>query len=76
MYETYVRDYSEQNALAKMKEVWSYTTKLLNDEKERSKIFKDIFRSKNGPQYKDAIAVARPKIRSSFAGSSVSQREG
>ncbi len=76
MYETYVRDYSEQNALAKMKEVWSYTTGLLKDEKERSKMFKYIFKAKNAAQYKDAIAVARTKLRSSFAGSSGSPREG
>lgn len=59
LYETYKAGTGEGNALAKLKEVWSYTSLLIADEKERSRIFRSVIRSKNEAQYRDAIAVAR-----------------
>ena len=59
LYETYIRDYSPENALAKLKEVWSYTVRLIGDEKDRDRIHKSIIKAKDGSRYKDAIAVAR-----------------
>ena len=58
IYETYKNDYSPENALSKMKEVWTYTSGLISDEKERSAVIKSIIKSKNESQYKDAITVA------------------
>ncbi len=47
-----------------MKEVWSYVTGLIPDEKERARMLKTIIKSKGEAQYKDATAVARGKIGS------------
>ncbi len=58
LYETYKEGYGAQNAISKMKEVLSYTTLLIEDEKDRSRIFKTIIKSKTEAQYKDAVAVA------------------
>ena len=58
IYETYKKDYSPENALSKMKEVWTYTAGLITDEKVRAGIIKSIIKSKNGAQYKDAVTVA------------------
>lgn len=62
LYDTYKKDFSPENALGKMKEVWSYTVGLIEDEKVRSRIHKSIIKAKDGSQYKDAIAVARSCI--------------
>ena len=59
LYDTYRKDYSPENALAKLKEVWSYTVGLIEDEKERSRIRKLVIKSKNDSQYRDAVMVAR-----------------
>ncbi len=65
LYETYKADYSPENALAKLKEVWSYTAGHIGDEKERSRILKSIIKAKNEAQYRDAIAVARRYLEES-----------
>ena len=59
LYDTYRKDYSPENALAKLKEVWSYTVGLIEDEKERSRILKLVIKAKNDSQYRDAVMVAR-----------------
>ena len=59
LYETYKSDFSPENALAKLKEVWSYTVSLIEDEKTRALIHKSIIKAKNDSQYIDAITVAR-----------------
>ena len=62
LYDTYKSDFSPENALGKLKEVWSYTVGLIEDEKLRSRIHKSIIKAKDESQYKDAIAVARSCI--------------
>ena len=62
LFETYREDYGEQNALSKMKEVWSYTVRFIPDEKLRSKTFKAIIKAKNAGQYNDAILVAKKDL--------------
>ena len=63
LYETYKKALGSGNAISKMKEVWSYVTWLIPDEKERLRTFKTIIKSKGEAQYRDAIAVARSKIQ-------------
>ncbi len=63
LYETYKAETGAANALAKLKEVWSYTVLLIGDEKERSRVFKSIIKAKGESEYRDAIAVARGKIK-------------
>ena len=65
LYESYTAAHGEQNALAKMKEVWSYTVRFVKDEKERSHILKMIMKTKDGASYADAVAVARRSIDTS-----------
>ena len=62
LYEYYKSDFGDQNCLAKMKEVWSYTTRLIPDERIRRKVFKDIIKAKTGSEYKDAILAAKEHI--------------
>ncbi len=62
LFETYKSECGTVNAISKMKEVWSYTTGIIEDEKERKQIFKTIIKSKSEAQYKDAVLVARSKI--------------
>ena len=62
LYETYIYDYSPENALSKLKEVWSYTVSLIEDEKEQSRTLKAVIKAKNQAEYKDATAVARKLI--------------
>lgn len=59
LHETYKSDFGAENALAKMKEVWSYTTGLIACDKMRRQIFKDIIKAKSEPEYRDAVLVAR-----------------
>ncbi len=63
LYETYKAETGPQNALAKLKEVWSYTVLLIGDEKVRAQTFKSVIKAKNENEYRDAIAVARAKIK-------------
>ena len=62
LYDTYKEALGTGNAISKMKEVWSYVTRLIPDEKRRADIFKMIVKSKGESQYKDAILVARSAI--------------
>ncbi len=62
LYETYRSDCGEGPAVAKMKEVWSYTCSLIPDEKERRSVQKAVIKAKNGNEYKDAVLVARRHI--------------
>ena len=62
LYATYKETLGAGNAISKMKEVWSYVTLLIPDEKERSRTFKTIIKSKSEAQYKDAVAVAGSKL--------------
>lgn len=62
LYEYYRSDFGDTNCLAKMKEVWSYTTKLIPDEKTRRKVFKDMIKAKTGSEYKDAVLAAKEKL--------------
>ena len=64
LYESYKADYDEGNAVAKLKEVWSYTVGLIEDEKERQKLFRMIIKTKNPREYRDAAVVARGVINS------------
>lgn len=59
LYYSYTKAHGEQNALAKMKEVWSYTVRFIEDEKERARIHKMIIKTKDGATYSDAVTVAR-----------------
>ena len=70
LFETYKEDVGAGNALAKLKEVWSYTTGLLEDDKEHARVFKTIVKSKDEATYKDAVAAARKSFRLSSALSS------
>lgn len=63
LYEIYKADFSHENALAKLKEVWSYTVCLIEDEKVRSRIYRSVIKAKNEAGYLDAITVARGYIR-------------
>ncbi len=62
IYETYKNGYSPENALSKMKEVWTYTSGLISDKKERAAVIKSIIKSKNESQYKDAVTVAFSRL--------------
>lgn len=63
LYETYKSDFSPENALAKLKEVWTYTVSAIEDEKERSRILKMIIKAGNEAQYKDAMMAAGCRLR-------------
>ncbi len=63
LYEAYKEVLGSGNAISKMKEVWSYVTWRIPDEKERLRTFKTIIKSKGEAPYRDAIAVARSKIQ-------------
>ena len=62
LYETYKTDYGTGNAIARMKEVWAYTSALIPDEKERSRVLKSIIKLKTESEYRDAITVAKSRI--------------
>ncbi|MBO4266544.1 MAG: tRNA-dihydrouridine synthase family protein [Lachnospiraceae bacterium] len=62
LFESYRNDCGAGNALAKMKEVWSYTTCLIEDEKTRRQVFKEIIKAKHESEYKDAILSAKDKL--------------
>ena len=62
LYEAYKEGYGAGNAISKMKEVLSYTVGLIDDEKERSRIFKNVIKSKTEAQYKDAVMIAMSSI--------------
>lgn len=62
LYENYKEDFGGTNAIAKMKEVWTYTCGLIPDDKERSRILKSIIKLRTDAEYKDAIAVAKSRI--------------
>ena len=64
LFETYKSENGAGNALAKLKEVWSYTVKLMDDEKERMHLLKMIMKAKNEHEYMDAVLVARGKMGS------------
>ncbi|MCR5407224.1 MAG: tRNA-dihydrouridine synthase family protein [Lachnospiraceae bacterium] len=66
LYEIYKADFSRENALAKLKEVWSYTVCLIEDEKDRSRIHKSILKANSEASYLDAVTVARGYIRDSI----------
>ena len=63
LYDTYINDFGAENALGKMKEVWSYTVSLISDEKERRRIFKTIIKARRESEYRDAITVARSQMQ-------------
>ena len=63
LFDAYKDALGAGNAISKMKEVWSYVTWKIPDEKERLRTFKTIIKSKGEAQYKDAVAVARSKIQ-------------
>ena len=58
LYDSYKEGYGAGNAISKMKEVLSYTVGLIDDDKERSRIFKTVIKSKTEAQYRDAVTVA------------------
>lgn len=62
LYEAYKAAIGTGNAISKMKEVWSYTTRLIPDEKERAGVFKNILKSSGEAQYKDSVMVARSRL--------------
>ena len=62
LYENYKEDFGDTNAIAKMKEVWTYTCGLIDDDKERSRILKSIIKLKSEAEYKDAILIAKSRI--------------
>ena len=62
LYENYKEDFGGTNAIAKMKEVWTYTCGLIDDDKERSRILKSIIKLKSEAEYKDAILIAKSRI--------------
>ena len=63
LYDTYKEMLGTGNAISKLKEVWSYVTGLIPDDKERARTFKAIIKSKSEAEYKDSILVARSMIR-------------
>ncbi len=63
LYEDYKEVLGTDNAISKMKEVWSYVTLLIPDEKERMRVLKTIVSAKGDARYKDAVIVAKGKIR-------------
>ena len=62
LYENYKEDFGDTNAIAKMKEVWTYTCGLIDNDKERSRILKIIIKLKSEAEYKDAILIAKSRI--------------
>lgn len=62
LYDTYKDALGTGNAISKMKEVWSYTTRLIPDEKDRAATFKNIIKSSGEAQYKDSIMIAKRKL--------------
>ncbi|MCR5686415.1 MAG: tRNA-dihydrouridine synthase family protein [Lachnospiraceae bacterium] len=62
LYESYRQHLSAENAVSKLKEVWSYTVSLIEDEKERARVFKTIIKSRGEAEYKDAMLAAKRKI--------------
>ena len=63
LFDAYKEANDAGTALARLKEVWSYTAALIADQKERSRIFKSMIKSRNESEYRDALLVARGKIR-------------
>ncbi len=61
LFDTYKKDYGTGNALSKMKEVWTYTAGLIEDEKERSRILKMMIKLKSESEYRDALMIAKEK---------------
>lgn len=59
LFETYKAENGAGNALAKLKEVWTYASAFITDERERSRTLKSIIKSRTEAEYKDAITVAR-----------------
>ncbi len=59
LYEDYCRDFSPENALSKLKELWSYIVLRIDDEKQRSRVLRSLIKTKRGSEYLDAIAVAK-----------------
>ena len=59
LYDTYKADFSPENALGKLKEVWTYTVGWTDDEKKRSRILKSVIKSKDETDYRNAVTVAR-----------------
>lgn len=62
LYEDYMEETGEGNAVSKMKEAWSYTVGLIEDEKERARIFKTIIKAKSGSELRDAALVAKRSL--------------
>ena len=62
LYEYYKTDYSPENALSKLKELWSYTVRLIEDEKIRAHVLKSLIKSRRESDYLDAITVAKQHI--------------
>lgn len=62
LFEQYRIENGLQNALAKMKEVWSYTVGLIPDKKEQANMLKAIMKTSNEHEYRDAVTVARGKL--------------
>ena len=66
LYDSYKEDYSPENALSKLKEVWSYTTMSIDDEKDRARVLKSIIKSRNEREYFNSIMVARQYLEKSL----------
>ena len=62
LFESYKAENGAGNALAKLKEVWTYTAGLIEDETDRARTIKAIIKAKNESEYRDAITVAKGKI--------------
>ncbi len=58
LYETYKAEYSIDNALFKMKEIWGYVTASMDDKEVARKIQKEISKATNEPNYKSAVREA------------------
>ncbi len=63
LYDTYRKDFSPENALSKLKEVWSYQVLKIEDEKDRSRVLKSVIKAKNDREYKDAVLVAKKYLK-------------
>ncbi len=63
LFEIYKDDCGPQPAVAKMKEVWSYTCSLIEDKDERARVHKSIIKAKDENAYRDAAAVAKRSFR-------------
>ena len=63
LFDTYKADCGPGPAVAKMKEVWSYTCGLIEDEDDRRRVHKNIIKAKDENAYRDAVSVAKRSFR-------------